>query len=198
MEKKNPASKSSKFEKPKTNLIKRNIENIKNIRNKSKENQRPKEKPKKRHLSENPKSKSIPETDVSTVLDSIKSPVSQKISPEKQKIQKNFENPHEDLQKKTVLNEESSDFIQKEEKSSENEKTQEETHKTPKETHKNPEKDPEIQEKTDKITDPDDQKSQTPESPSQKSFTRKVPSSLKRKRNSTDSDFMQKSIKKSL
>lgn len=87
MEKK-AGSKAAKFEKPKANIIKRNIENAKKTRNKSKENPQHKALPAKRVKSAKPKTKKLTEaTNTATdTFESIKSPVPpNKISPVKAK-----------------------------------------------------------------------------------------------------------------
>ena len=91
MDKKKPGSKSKqKLDKQKANIIKRNIENVKNIRNKSKENLQVKDKPKTRSRSEKAKKKEIVASDQNaalTTFDDIKSPIPpNKISPTKAKI----------------------------------------------------------------------------------------------------------------
>ena len=85
---KKTGSKSNKFEKPKANIIKRNIENAKKTRNKSKENIREKPKVQGRPHSENAKIKKLTEVanTASDTFDSIKSPIPpNKISPVKVK-----------------------------------------------------------------------------------------------------------------
>ena len=85
---KKTGSKSNKFEKPKANIIKRNIENAKKTRNKSKENIREKPKVQGRPHSENAKIKKLTEVanTASDTFDSIKSPIPpNKIPPVKAK-----------------------------------------------------------------------------------------------------------------
>ena len=88
MEKKKPGT-NQKSATSSTNIIKRNIENAKNARNKSKENAKPQEKPKPRTRSEKPKKQKVNDLNSNTAsntFEDIKSPIPpNKVSPAKNK-----------------------------------------------------------------------------------------------------------------